>query len=197
LNETPQPIIYLPLLQDFYHDAVIHARVSGNPAAFAAAIEKTVHELNADLPLYNVMSLKTVIELASTGERVAGTFVGAFGLLALVLAAVGIYGVVAYSTRQRSHEIGIRLALGAERSDVFRLVLGQGLKLALIGLGIGLALSLAVTRFLRTWLFGVTATDLLTYAGVTLLLCLVALAACYLPARRATQVEPTVALRCE
>jgi len=197
LNETPQPIIYLPLLQDFYHDAVIHARVSGNPAAFAAAIEKTVHELNADLPLYNVMSLKTVIELASTGERIAGTFVGAFGLLALVLAGVGIYGVVAYSTRQRSHEIGIRLALGAERSDVFRLVLGQGLQLTLIGLGIGLALSLAVTRFLRTWLFGVTATDFLTHAGVTLLLCLVALAACYLPARRATQVEPTVALRCE
>jgi ABC-type antimicrobial peptide transport system permease subunit len=160
-------------------------------------MEKTVHELNADLPLYNVMSLKTVIELASTGERIAGTFVGVFGLLALVLAGVGIYGVVAYSTRQRSHEIGIRLALGAERSDVFRLVLGQGLQLTLIGLGIGLALSLAVTRFLRTWLFGVTTTDLLTYAGVTLLLCLVALAACYLPARRATQVEPTVALRCE
>ena len=197
LNETPQPIIYLPLLQDFYHDAVIHARVSGDPAAFATAIEKTVHALNADLPLYNVMSLKTVIELASTGERIAGTFVGVFGLLALVLAGVGIYGVVAYSTRQRSHEIGIRLALGAERSDVFRLVLGQGLQLTLIGLGIGLALSLAVTRFLRTWLFGVTTTDLLTYAGVTLLLCLVALAACYLPARRATQVEPTVALRCE
>jgi predicted permease len=197
LNEAPQPMIYLPLLQDFYHDAVIFARVSGNPAAFASALERTVHELNADLPLYNVMSFKSIIDLASTVERIAGTFVGVFGLLALVLAGVGIYGVVAYSTRQRSHEIGIRMALGAERADVFRLVLGQGLQLTLIGLGIGLVLSLAVTRFLHTWLFGVTATDLLTYAGVTLLLCLVALAACYLPARRATQVEPTVALRCE
>jgi len=114
-----------------------------------------------------------------------------------MLAGVGIYGVVAYSTRQRSHEIGIRLALGAERADVFRLVLGEGLQLTLVGVGIGLAVSLAATRLLHTWLFGVTATDLLTYAGVTLLLCVVALAACYLPARRATQVEPTVALRCE
>ena len=197
LNEAPQPMIYLPLLQDFYRDAVIHARVSGNPAAFAAALEKTVHGLNADLPLYNVMSLNTVIKLATTVERIAGTLVGVFGVLALVLAGVGIYGVVAYSTRQRSHEIAIRLALGAERADVFRLVLGQGLQLTLIGVGIGLGVSLAVTRLLHTWLFGITPTDLLTYAGVTLLLCLVALAACYLPARRATQVEPTVALRCE
>jgi ABC-type antimicrobial peptide transport system permease subunit len=123
--------------------------------------------------------------------------VGVFGLLALVLAGVGIYGVVSYTTRQRAHEIGIRMALGAEQADVFRLVLGQGLQLTLIGVGIGLAVSLAVTRLLHTWLFGVTATDLITYAGVTLLLCMVGLAACYLPALRATKVEPTVALRCE
>jgi predicted permease len=197
LNETPQPMIYLPLLQDFYHDAVIHARVSGDPAAFSSALERTVHALNADLPLYNVMSFKRVIDLASIVERIAGTLVGVFGLLALVLAGVGIYGVVAYTTRQRAHEIGIRMALGAEPAAVFRLVLGQGLHLTLIGVGIGLAVSLAVTRLLHTWLFGVTATDLITYAGVTLLLCLVALAACYLPAQRATKVEPTVALRCE
>jgi predicted permease len=197
LNETPQPIIYLPLLQNFYRDAVIHVRVSGDPAPYAMAIEQAVHQLNADLPLFNVMPLKTAVELANTMERIAGTFVGAFGLLALVLAAVGIYGVVAYTTRQRSHEIGIRMALGAERSDVFRLVLGQGLQLTLIGLGIGLAVSWVVTRFLRTWLLGVTATDPLTYAGVAILLCLVALAACFIPARRATKVEPTVALRCE
>jgi len=197
LNETPQPMIYLPLLQDFYHDAVIHARVSGDPAAFSSALEGTVHELNADLPLYNVMSFKRVIDLASIGERIAGTLVGVFGLLSLVLAGVGIYGVVSYTTRQRAHEIGIRMALGAERADVFRLILGQGLQLTLIGVGVGLAVSLAVTHFLHTWLFGVTATDLITYAGVTLLLCMVALAACYLPAQRATKVEPTVALRCE
>jgi predicted permease len=197
LNETPQPMIYLPLFQDFYYDAVIHARVSGDPAAFSSEVERTVHALNADLPLYNVMSFKRVIELASIVERIAGTLVGVFGLLALVLAGVGIYGVVAYTTRQRSHEIGIRMALGAERADVFRLVVGQGLQLTLIGAGVGLAVSLAVTRLLHTWLFGVTATDFLTYVGVTLGLCLVALAACYLPAQRATKVEPTVALRCE
>jgi ABC-type antimicrobial peptide transport system permease subunit len=110
---------------------------------------------------------------------------------------VGIYGVVAYATRQRTHEIGIRMAMGAQRGDVFRLILGQGLRLTLLGLAIGLAVSVAVTRLLRSQLYGVAPTDLLTYAAVTLLLCLVALVACYIPARRATRVDPMVALRCE
>jgi len=135
--------------------------------------------------------------VASTGQRIAGTFVGAFGLLALILAAVGIYGVIAYTTRQRSHEIGIRMALGAQQSDVFRLVLGQGLRMILAGLAIGLALSFALTRFLRNILFGVGATDALTFVGVAMLLCVVALLACYIPARRAMRVDPMVALRYE
>jgi putative ABC transport system permease protein len=123
--------------------------------------------------------------------------VGAFGLLALILAAVGIYGVIAYTTRQRSHEIGIRMALGAQQGDVFRLVLGQGLRMILAGLAIGLALSFALTRFLRNILFGVGATDALTFVGVAILLCAVALLACYIPARRAMRVDPMVALRYE
>jgi predicted permease len=197
LDETPQPFFYLPLFQDYSHDAIIHARVSGDPLAFASAVEKTVHELNADLPVVDVASLNSQVELASTNQRIAATFAGAFGLLALILATVGIYGVIAYATRQRTHEMGIRMALGAERVDVLRLVLGQGLRLTLIGLTVGLTMSWALTRFLRGVLFGVAATDPLTFAGVSVLLCFVALVASYIPARRATKVDPMVALRYE
>jgi predicted permease len=197
LDETPQPFFYMPLFQDYSHNATIHARVSGDPLAFASAVEKTVHELNADLPVCDVAPLNSQVQLASTNQRIAATFVGAFGLLALVLAAVGIYGVIAYTTRQRTHEIGIRMALGAERVDVLRLVLGQGLVLTLAGLAAGIVASLALTRYLKSVLFGVTATDVLTYAGAAFLLCLVSLVACYIPARRAARVDPMEALRYE
>jgi ABC-type antimicrobial peptide transport system permease subunit len=140
-------------------------------------------------------TLATRVQIASTGSRVAGTFVGAFGLLALILAAVGIYGVVAYTTRERTHEIGIRLALGAQQQDVLRLVLLQGLKMTVAGLAIGLILALVSTRFLKSTLFGVTTTDALTYATVAVLLGVVALAACWIPAWRAMRVDPMVALR--
>jgi ABC-type antimicrobial peptide transport system permease subunit len=118
-------------------------------------------------------------------------------LLALILAAVGIYGVVAYSTRQRTHEIGIRMALGAAQGDVFRSVLGQGIRLALAGLVVGLIVSLAFTRFLRGMLFGVGAVDWITFALVPVLLLIVAIAACFIPARRAASIEPMQALRTE
>jgi putative ABC transport system permease protein len=175
----------------------VHLRVSGDPLASAAAVEKTIHELNADLPLFDVNTLKSAVQLATVGTRIAGTFVGAFGLLALVLAAVGIYGVVSYTTRQRTHELAIRLALGAEPARVFRLVLGQGLRLTVIGISIGLVVSILLTRFLKNMLFGVTSTDALTFSAVAVLLCLVALAACFIPARRATRVDPMAALRYE
>jgi len=163
----------------------------------AGAVEKIIHDLNVDLPLYDVTSLKSAIQVSTLGTRVAGTFVGAFGLLALVLAAVGIYGVISYTTRQRTRELAIRLALGAEPRQVFRLVLTQGLRLAGIGIVIGVVLSIWLTRLLKNLLFGVSSTDALTYSLVALLLCIVALAACFVPARRATQVDPIAALRCE
>jgi len=147
--------------------------------------------------VFDVTTLELRNEFASFGQRVAGTFVGAFGLLALVLAAVGIYGVTSYSTRQRTHEIGIRVALGAGKQDVLRLVLGHGVRLMLGGVGLGLLLSFVLTRFLGSLLLGVTSTDALTFSSVAMLLCAVALLACFLPARRAMRVDPMVALRYE
>jgi predicted permease len=194
---SPEPVIFLPLFQDYRDPVIIHARVSGDPRAFAFAVERTVHEIDPDLPLFNVTTLKASMQFGSMFERIAATFVSSFGLLAMVLAAVGIYGVVAYATRQRTREIGIRMALGARQPQVLRLVLAQGFRLTLMGLAIGLGLSFALTPFLRSQLFGVTATDALTYVSVLVLLCLVALVACYIPAWRATKVDPTVALRCE
>ncbi|MGA2610182.1 MAG: ABC transporter permease [Terriglobia bacterium] len=193
----PEPVFFQPLYQRYRDLVIIHARVSGDPQSYAAEVERTVHELNADLPVFGVTTLKSSMQLGSIFERLAGTFASAFGLLALVLAAVGIYGVIGYTTRQRTHEIAIRMALGAQRADVFWLVLGQGLFLTLAGLAAGIAVSLALTRYLKSVLFGVTATDLLTYAAVALLLCLVSFVACYIPARRATKVDPMVALRYE
>jgi predicted permease len=197
LRESSVPFIYLPVLQDYSDEVTIHARVAGDPLTYRAAVEKAVHELNANLPVYDESTLESRVQVASTGQRIAGTFVGAFGLLALILAAVGIYGVIAYTTRQRTHEIGLRMALGAQSTDVFRMVLGNGLRLIVTGLACGLLLSLALTRFLRTVLFGVGATDFITFAAVGLLLSAVALLACYIPARRAMRVDPMVALRYE
>jgi len=197
LNEKPRPFLYLPLFQNYTSHPIIHVRVAGDPLAFAPRLEKAVHELNADLPLFDVDSLVSRVQVASTNQRIAGTFVGVFGLLALVLATVGIYGVTAYTTRQRTREIAIRIALGAGRNGILRLVLGEGLRLTLIAVTIGLVLSALATRLLSSQLFGLTATDSLTFAAVAVALCLVALAACYVPAYRATRVEPTAALRYE
>jgi putative ABC transport system permease protein len=141
------------------------------------------------------MTLDSRIQLNTTNDRIGGVFVGVFGILALVLAAVGVYGVLAYTTRQRTHELGIRIALGAEPRDIFGLVLRQGTILAILGVVIGLAASFALTRALSSQLFGVSATDPLTFAAVAILLMLVALLACYLPAHRAMRTDPLTALR--
>jgi predicted permease len=197
LNEKPMPFVYLPLYQIYRSDMIVSARVAGDPLSFAKTIEKAVHELNPELVVYDVTTLEVRSQFSNFALRVAGTFVGAFGLLALVLAAVGIYGVTSYTTRQRIHEIGIRLTLGATKQDVLRLVLSHGLKLMLIGVALGLVLSFALTRFLSGLLLGIASTDALTFASVALLLCAVTLFACFVPARWATGVDPMVALRYE
>ena len=197
LNEKPTPFVYLPLYQVYQATMIINVRVTGDPLTFGKAVEKAIHELNADLVVFEVTTLESNEQIASFPQRIAGTFVGAFGLLALVLAAVGIYGVTAYTTRQRTHEIGIRLALGASKDNILRLVLGHGLRLTFIGVGLGLAASFALTRFLASMLLGVASTDALTFSSVAILLCAVALFACFIPARRAMRVDPMVALRYE
>ena len=196
---SAEPCFFVPWYQDYppFDALIAQVRVPGEPLAFAPVVEKAIHELNPDLPVFNVTSIRESMQMGSLFERIVVTFAGSFGLLALALAAVGVYGVVAYTTRQRTHEIGIRMALGDERKDILRLVLSQGLRMTVIGLGVGVVVSLVATRLVRAHLLGVAPTDMLTYASVALLLSFVALAACYVPARRATKVEPVVALRCE
>jgi predicted permease len=194
LTEKPTPFVYFPLSQVYRTTMLVHARVAGDPLAFGKTVEQAIHQLNPDLVVFDVNSLEISEQMNTFPQHIAGTFVGAFGLLALILAAVGIYGVTAYTTRQRAHEIGIRMALGASKEDILRLVLGRGLRLTFIGLTLGLAASFALTRYLSTLLLGVTSTDALTFSSVALLLCAVALLACFLPARRAMRVDPMVAL---
>ena len=196
-SEKPMPFVYLPLYQVYRAGMTVTARAAGDPLTFAKTVEKTIHELNGDLVVFDVTSLELSEQISSFPQRIAATFVGAFGLLALVLAAVGIYGVTAYTARQRTHEIGVRMALGASKDDILRLVLGHGLRLTFIGVGLGLAASFALTRFLGSMLLGVTSTDALTFSSVTILLCAVALLACFIPVRRAMRVDPMVALRYE
>lgn len=197
LVDEPEPLFLVPMSQCYRFGAILHIRTAGDPMALTSAVERTVAELNPDVPLFNVTTLKANMQMGSIFERIAVVLAGSFGLLALILASVGIYGVVAYTTKQRTHEIGIRMALGAGKGDVFRQVLKQGIGMALAGLTVGLAASLVVTRFLRSMFVGVGPNDVLTLATAAILLCAVALAACYFPARRAASVEPMQALRTE
>jgi putative ABC transport system permease protein len=161
-----------------------------------SSAREILHELNPEIsPGFRTLS---GIYSASLGSRRFNVIlVGCFGMLALLLAAVGVFGVMAYSVSRRTHEIGVRVALGARSRDVLTMILGQGLRTILIGVAIGFAGSLAITRTLQSLLFGVTATDLVTFAAVILLLVTTALLACYIPARRAAKVDPMVALRYE
>jgi predicted permease len=199
LTSPTEPVIYLPNYQAYSptHDTTIHLRTTGDPRTMASSVEETIHQLNPELPLFNVNPLSVTMQLGTLFGRVAATFAASFGFLAMVLAAVGVYGVVAYTTRQRAREVGIRMALGAEKGDIYRLVLGQGFRLTLAGLVVGTALGLAFTRLLKAQLFGVSETDAITFASVGLLLAVVALLACHILARRATRVDPMVALRYE
>ncbi|MDE3156889.1 MAG: ABC transporter permease [Acidobacteriota bacterium] len=197
LHYAPAPIVFLPLYQNPRDQVIVHLRVAGDPGAVAPLLTRTVEALDPDLPVYDVVTLERSMQFGSIFERLAATLVGAFGLLALGLAAVGLYGVVAFATRQRTREIGIRMALGAQRRDVFGLVIGQGLRMALIGVALGLVGALGLTRFISSLLYGAQPTDPLTFIGVSVVLIVVVILACYTPARRASNVDPMKALRYE
>jgi ABC-type antimicrobial peptide transport system permease subunit len=172
-------------------------RTAGKPETLIAAVRERIQSLDPNLPVSQITTLADQVNFALFPARLGAALLGAFGLLALGLAATGIYGVIAYSVSQRTQECGIRMALGADGADVRRLVLREGLKVVLIGVTAGLALSLAATRLITVFLYGVGANDPLTFVGVALLLTAVALLACYLPAWRATKVDPIVTLRRE
>ncbi|MGB7923549.1 MAG: ABC transporter permease [Pyrinomonadaceae bacterium] len=197
LDTVTRKTVYLTHLQLPIREMTLVVRTLTPPESLAAAIRNQVLELDHDQPVANVRTMKEVVARSVWQTRLYTILFGAFAAVALILASVGIYGVMAYSVTQRTHEIGIRMALGAQTRDVLRMVVGHGMLLALAGVGIGLAGSFALTRVMASLLYGVSATDPQTFVGVSLLLTAVALLACYIPARRATRVDPMIALRYE
>jgi predicted permease len=197
VHEQPLPFVYIPLGQDFQMDMTLMVRTVGDPRLLAGPLRNEMQALNKDVPVFAVKTMSELIGGQLAADRMIAVLLSIFGAGALLLAAIGIYGVMAFSAAQRTREIGIRIALGAERSDILKLIIGQGIFLISIGAGLGLALALAATRVLQSLLFGISATDPLTFGSVVLVLVGVALLACYLPARRATKVDPLVALRYE
>ena len=172
-------------------------RIDGNTEATAATIRKTLKEINSEHVMFNVQTMEEIIADSLAVRRVSMIVLCVFAALALGLASMGIYGVISYLVGQRTHEIGIRMALGAKRTDVLRQILAESMKMTAIGILIGLLAALGVTPLMANLLFGVSATDPVTFAGVGTILAMVALAACYVPARRAMKLDPMVALRHE
>ena len=172
-------------------------RHRGDTSSMIAAVQREVQALDPYLPLQSAMSLSDAVKAVTLPLRIAGTIATTFGIVGLALAALGVYGLVSYSINQRTHEMAVRVALGAQRSQIFKLVIGHGVKLGVIGVMVGLVLSLGLTRVLASFLFGVSASDPLTYLSVSMVLMIVALAASLGPARKTTRTDPLVALRHE
>ena len=197
LVEEPTPYVYVSLRPENGSYLTMVVRTANEPQSMIGALRHEFQQLDANLPVYNVKTLTEHMSLPLFPARVAAMLLGGFGVLALILAAIGIFGVMSYAVSQRTREIGIRMALGANAGGILRLVVGHGLKLIVLGMGIGLAVALAGTRLMSALLYGVSATDSITFVVIALLLISVALLACYLPARRATKVDPMIALRYE
>jgi putative ABC transport system permease protein len=172
-------------------------RTEAEPLSLVSAVRAQIAVLNKDQAVFNVRTMEQAVTQSIAPRRFSMLLLTVFALVALALASLGIYGLLSYAVAQRTREIGVRMALGAQSGDVVKLVMGQGMKHALIGVAIGLVASLALTRTMKTLLFGVSATDPITFAAIALLLTVVALLACWIPARRATKVDPLIALRSE
>jgi putative ABC transport system permease protein len=191
------PESYIPSAQLPFGSMTLVARSTQDPHSVAQMITGTVQSMDSDMPTYSSKTVEEYLDGTLSVPRFNTALLAIFSGLAMLLTAVGLYGVISYSVAQRTHEIGIRMALGAKPKDMLRLIVGQGLRLGLIGVGIGFAIALGLTHFLSSLLFGVTATDPLSFASVIFLLLVVVLLACYVPARRAMRVDPVIALRHE
>jgi predicted permease len=194
LRREIQAMMYMP---QSFGGASFELRTSADPQAILPAIREVVAQVNTNMPLFDVKTESEQIDRLLFQERLVARLSGFFGLLALVLACVGLYGLLSYEVSRRTREIGIRLALGAQPGSVLKLVLGQGIVLAVVGAAVGIGVALAAMRYLASMLYNVQANDPMTMIGVAALLTLVAVVACYIPARRAMRVDPVVALRCE
>jgi predicted permease len=198
LNESPWGFFYLPYLQGVSDlDLSLCVRTQGDPSAFSNSLREAIREIDPGVELLQTMPLAVHSGMVLFPQRMASSLLLLLGLVALVLAAMGVYAVLAYAVSQRTQEFGVRIALGANSRDILRLVMGRGLILASAGVAIGIGCALALTRLMVGFLYGVSPFDLGTFVGIPVLLGLIALLACYLPARRATKVDPIVALRAE
>ena len=197
LREAPLPFIYIPMGQELQRNMSLVVRANVDPSTLRNGVIATVRRINPNVPVFGVKTITEQIEAALSQERMMALLLGVFGCAALLLASVGIYGVVSFAVAQRTHEIGIRMALGANSVDVVKLVVKQGMTMAIAGLAAGLACAFGLTRLVGSFLFGIAPTDLSTFFFATLGLLLIAMIACYIPARRATKVDPLEALRYE
>jgi putative ABC transport system permease protein len=195
LSDEPAPGIYIPYTQEPMPWQTLVVRTKNDPMSLAAPIRREVASIDSQQPVARIATLDQLMETSTAQPRFRTVLLGSFAGVALLLSAVGIYGVMAYAVSRRTREIGIRIALGARSEDMLKLIFGQSMTLTLLGVLLGLAGAFAVTRVMNSLLFGVTSTDPFTFTGVTLLLCGVALLASYIPARRAMRVNPMVALR--
>ena len=195
VNESPEPMVYINYFQHPGYETIVQVKTEGSPVDLEPAVENAIHEIDARLPVFDVRTMRESTQMASIFAVLESTLAGMFAVIGLVLAVTGIYGVVAYRTQMRTHEIGIRMALGASRVDVLRLVLMQGLWLTGIGLALGLAFALGLTRTIGRLLYGIGANDPVTVVSVVFLLGAMSLAACYLPAHRAMRRNPVTAIR--
>jgi putative ABC transport system permease protein len=197
LREEPAPELYFSSFQDTFQSMSLVVRSTVEPESIAGLIREAVAVIDRTVPVSKVETMERVVSTSVTQPRFNLFLVGLFSVVALLLSAAGIYGVTSYTVAQRTHELGIRLALGAQVGDVLRMILREGMTVIAVGVALGLAASFGLLRLMKSLLFGVSETDPLTYAGITLVLMLVALIACYIPARRATKVDPLEALRYE
>jgi putative ABC transport system permease protein len=197
LSEPPTPFVFLPLPQNHETGMTLLVRAVGDPSSIVASVRNNVQAIEKNLPVTNPVPMSEGIGNSLYAARMGAILLGIFAALALALASIGLYGVMSFAVSQRTRELGIRMALGARAVDVFKLVLQQGFALIGVGVVVGLGVSFAVTRLLSSFLYGIKATDVLTFVVIPLVLAIVAGIACYIPARRATKVDPLKALRYE